>query len=195
MITTLKNKSEQFRQKNGREPTEEELAEIMDMEVEEIKRVMKTWSHPTSLETPVGEDEDGKFGDLLEARHQAPPTDSALHKMLSQEIDQVLRSLTYREREIIKLRFGLADGYSYTLEETGRIFKVTRERIRQIEAKAIKKLQHPSRSERLRPFAEALLPRVVEEGEQQPQQQEGAFRPPKETRPKAETSTETVQAS
>jgi len=161
-ISPLKNKGEEFRQKHGREPTTEELAELVGFTVEEVERIMKTWRHPTSLQTPIGEDEDGEFGDLLVDRnHHAAPADSALHEMLRQEIDKVLRSLTYREREIIKLRYGLGDGYSYTLEETGRIFKVTRERIRQIEAKAIKKLQHASRSERLRPFAEALLPRLV----------------------------------
>jgi RNA polymerase primary sigma factor len=119
---------------------------------------MKTWKHPISLDTPVGESEDSSFGDFLEDGTENTPADSAMRQMLRDKIDHVLKSLTYREREIIKLRYGLGDGYSYTLEETGRIFKVTRERIRQIESKALKKLQHHTRSNHLRGFVEAMLP-------------------------------------
>jgi len=161
-ISTLKAKSEQVRQETGREPSIEELADMVGMSVEDTDRIMKTWKHPVSLDTPVGESEDSSFGDFLEDNRQDTPDTSALHEMLKEQINQVLKSLTYREREIIKLRYGLGDGYSYTLEETGRIFKVTRERIRQIESKALKKLQHSTRSEKLRGFVEALLPKPVE---------------------------------
>jgi RNA polymerase primary sigma factor len=157
-ISTLKAKSEQIRQETGREPSMEELAELVGLTVEDTERIMKTWRHPVSLDTPVGESEDSSFGDFLEDGGESTPADSAMHEMLKDQINQVLKSLTYREREIIKLRYGLGDGYSYTLEETGRIFKVTRERIRQIESKALKKLQQSTRSERLRGFVEALLP-------------------------------------
>ena len=155
-ISTLKAKSEQIRQATGREPTTEELAEAVGLSVEETERIMKTWKHPISLDTPVGESEDSSYGDFLEDSSESTPADSAMHQMLRDKITHVLKSLTYREREIIKLRYGLGDGYSYTLEETGRIFKVTRERIRQIESKALRKLQHQTRAEHLRGFVESL---------------------------------------
>ena len=155
-ISTLKAKSEQIRQETGREPTTEELAEAVDLSVEETERIMKTWKHPISLDTPVGESEDSSYGDFLQDASESTPADSAMHQMLRDKINHVLKSLTYREREIIKLRYGLGDGYSYTLEETGRIFKVTRERIRQIESKALRKLQHQTRAEHLRGFVETL---------------------------------------
>jgi RNA polymerase primary sigma factor len=157
-ISTLKAKSEQIRQETGRDPSMEELAKAVGLGVDETERIMKTWKHPISLDTPVGESEDSSFGDFLEDGTENTPADSAMRQMLRDKIDHVLKSLTYREREIIKLRYGLGDGYSYTLEETGRIFKVTRERIRQIESKALKKLQHHTRSNHLRGFVEALLP-------------------------------------
>ncbi|MBT4866087.1 MAG: sigma-70 family RNA polymerase sigma factor [Planctomycetaceae bacterium] len=157
-ISTLKAKSEQIRQETGRDPSMEELAKAVGLGVEETERIMKTWKHPISLDTPVGESEDSSFGDFLEDGTENTPADSAMRQMLRDKIDHVLKSLTYREREIIKLRYGLGDGYSYTLEETGRIFKVTRERIRQIESKALKKLQHHTRSNHLRGFVEAMLP-------------------------------------
>ncbi|QDU38279.1 RNA polymerase sigma factor SigA [Maioricimonas rarisocia] len=163
-ISTLKAKSEQIRQETGREPTTEELAEAVGLSVEETERIMKTWKHPISLDTPVGESEDSSYGDFLEDSSEGTPADSAMHQMLRDKINHVLKSLTYREREIIKLRYGLGDGYSYTLEETGRIFKVTRERIRQIESKALRKLQHHTRSEHLRGFVEALYSERGEEG-------------------------------
>ncbi len=155
-ISTLKAKSEQIRQETGREPTIEELAKEVGLGVEETERIMKTWKHPISLDTPVGESEDSSYGDFLEDASEGTPADSAMHQMLRDKIDHVLKSLTYREREIIKLRYGLGDGYSYTLEETGRIFKVTRERIRQIESKALRKLQHHTRSDHLKGFVESL---------------------------------------
>jgi RNA polymerase primary sigma factor len=157
-ISQLKAKSEAIRQETGREPSMEELAESVGMSVEETERIMKTWRHPVSLDTPVGESEDSSFGDFLEDNNELDPADNAMQQMLRKKIDHVLRSLTYREREIIKLRYGLGDGYSYTLEETGRIFKVTRERIRQIESKALRKLQHATRSEHLKGFVADILP-------------------------------------
>jgi len=157
-ISSLKARSEQIRQETGREPSMEELAEAVGLGVEETERIMKTWKHPISLDTPVGESEDSSFGDFLEDGNIFSPADSAMHKMLRDKIEHVLKSLTYREREIIRLRYGLGDGYSYTLEETGRIFKVTRERIRQIESKALKKLQHHTRSTHLKGFVESMLP-------------------------------------
>ena len=162
-ISTLKAKSEQIRQETGREPSMEELAEAVGLGIEETERIMKTWKHPISLDTPVGESEDSSFGEFLEDGHEDSPADSAMHQMLKDKISHVLKSLTYREREIIKLRYGLGDGYSYTLEETGRIFKVTRERIRQIESKALKKLQHHTRSEHLRGFVDTTVEGIGDE--------------------------------
>jgi RNA polymerase primary sigma factor len=153
-ISTIKAKAEQIRQETGRDPSMEVLAEAVGLGVEETERIMKTWKHPISLDTPVGESEDSNFGDFLEDGTEDTPAQTAMQQMLRDKIDQVLKSLTYREREIIKLRYGLGDGYSYTLEETGRIFKVTRERIRQIESKALKKLQHHTRSVHLAGFVE-----------------------------------------
>lgn len=153
-ISMLKAKAEEIRQATGREPSNEELAEAVGMSIEETERIMKTWKHPISLDTPVGESEDSSFGEFLEDSHEQSPAESAAKQMLRDKIDHVLKSLTYREREIVKLRYGLGDGYSYTLEETGRIFKVTRERIRQIESKALKKLQHHTRAVHLRGFVD-----------------------------------------
>jgi RNA polymerase primary sigma factor len=153
-ISMLKAKAEEIRQNTGREPSNEELAEAVGMSIEETERIMKTWKHPISLDTPVGESEDSSFGEFLEDSHESSPAESAAKQMLRDKIDHVLKSLTYREREIIKLRYGLGDGYSYTLEETGRIFKVTRERIRQIESKALKKLQHHTRAIHLKGFVD-----------------------------------------
>jgi len=154
-ISMLKAKAEEIRQNTGREPSNEELAEAVGMSIEETERIMKTWKHPISLDTPVGESEDSSFGEFLEDSHESSPAESAAKQMLRDKIDHVLKSLTYREREIIKLRYGLGDGYSYTLEETGRIFKVTRERIRQIESKALKKLQHHTRAIHLKGFVDS----------------------------------------
>ncbi len=161
-ISTLKAKSEQIRQDTGREPSMEELAAAVGFGVDETERIMKTWKHPISLDTPVGESEDSSFGDFLEDDNEDSPADSATQQMLKDKIEHVLKSLTYREREIIRLRYGLGDGYSYTLEETGRIFKVTRERIRQIESKALKKLQHTTRSTHLKGFVQDFLPSDAE---------------------------------
>ncbi|MEM6394472.1 MAG: RNA polymerase sigma factor RpoD [Planctomycetota bacterium] len=153
-MTKLRNIGKNLLQQLGREPTIEEIAEAADMPVAEARRVTKISRHPISLDRPVGESEDSYFGDFIEDESAANPTDSATSDMLKQRIEQVLKTLTYREREIIKLRYGIGDGYTYTLEEVGRIFKVTRERVRQVEAKAIRKLQHPVRSRKLVGFIE-----------------------------------------
>ena len=134
------------------EPTIEEIAEKAAMTIEETRRVMKISRHPISLDRPVGESEDSHFGDFIEDERQESPSETATSDMLRQRINDVLKTLTYREREILKLRYGIGDGYTYTLEEVGRIFKVTRERVRQVESKAIRKLQHPVRRRRLTNF-------------------------------------------
>jgi RNA polymerase primary sigma factor len=153
-MTRLRNIQKLILQESGVEPTVEELAERAGMTVPEVRRVMKIYKHPVSLDRPVGESEDSYFGDFIEDDRQEAPADTAAQDMLKQRIDQVLRTLTYREREIIKLRYGIGDGYTYTLEEVGRIFKVTRERVRQVESKAIRKLQHPVRSRKLQSFVD-----------------------------------------
>ncbi|MEM9111534.1 MAG: RNA polymerase sigma factor RpoD [Planctomycetota bacterium] len=151
-MSKLRNIQKHLLQDLGREPTIEEIAESADMPVVEARRVMKISRHPISLDRPVGESEDSYFGDFIEDEAASNPTDAATSDMLKQRIESVLKTLTYREREIIKLRYGIGDGYTYTLEEVGRIFKVTRERVRQVEAKAIRKLQHPVRSRKLAGF-------------------------------------------
>jgi RNA polymerase primary sigma factor len=122
------------------------------MSIDETNRVVKISKHPISLDRPIGESEDSYFGDFIEDDAVDSPVASAAQEMLKERIDMILKTLSYREREIIKLRYGIGDGYTYTLEEVGRIFKVTRERVRQVEAKAIRKLQHPVRSRRLEGF-------------------------------------------
>lgn len=154
-MSKLRNVSKKLLQEKGREPTIEETAKAANISVEETRRVMKISRHPISLDRPVGESEDSYFGDFIEDEAAESPINAATQEMLKDKIDQVLKTLTYREREIIKLRYGLGDGYTYTLEEVGRIFKVTRERVRQIEAKAVRKLQHPVRSRQLEGFLES----------------------------------------
>jgi len=153
-MSKLRNLAKILLQDLGREPTIEEIAKSADMPVAEARRVMKISRHPISLDRPVGESEDSYFGDFIEDESVEKPDDTATQEMLSARIEQVLKTLTYREREIIKLRYGIGDGYTYTLEEVGRIFKVTRERVRQVEAKAIRKLQHPVRSRKLQGFVD-----------------------------------------
>ena len=155
-MSALRRVSKDLLQELGREPTVEETAAAADISVEEARRVLKISRHPISLDRPVGESEDSYFGDFIEDQSSDSPVSSATQEMLKEKIDYVLKTLTYREREIIKLRYGLGDGYTYTLEEVGRIFKVTRERVRQIEAKAVRKLQHPVRSRQLKGFLESL---------------------------------------
>jgi RNA polymerase primary sigma factor len=151
-MSKLRNVSKRLLQQLGREPTIEEMSKEAGITMEETRRVMKISKHPISLDRPVGESEDSYFGDFIEDEQAESPVNAATQEMLKDKIDQVLKTLTYREREIIKLRYGLGDGYTYTLEEVGRIFKVTRERVRQIEAKAVRKLQHPVRSRQLEGF-------------------------------------------
>jgi RNA polymerase primary sigma factor len=151
-MSKLRNISKALMQEFGREPTIEEIAKKAKMTVTETRRVLKISRHPISLDRPVGESEDSYFGDFIEDEKADNPVESATQEMLKDKIEQVLKTLTYREREIIKLRYGIGDGYTYTLEEVGRIFKVTRERVRQVEAKAIRKLQHPVRARKLEGF-------------------------------------------
>ncbi|HEV7299363.1 MAG TPA: RNA polymerase sigma factor RpoD [Tepidisphaeraceae bacterium] len=151
-MSKLRNISKGLMQELGREPTIEEIAKRAKMSVSETRRVLKISRHPISLDRPVGESEDSYFGDFIEDEKADNPVESATQEMLKDKIEQVLKTLTYREREIIKLRYGIGDGYTYTLEEVGRIFKVTRERVRQVEAKAIRKLQHPVRARKLEGF-------------------------------------------
>jgi RNA polymerase primary sigma factor len=145
-MSRVRNVSRQLLQNMGREPTIEETARAADCTIEEARRVLAMSRYPISLDRPVGNSEDSHFGDLLPDCGAESPAIGAAQEMLRGQISKVLKTLSYREREIIKLRYGLGDGYSYTLEEVGHIFKVTRERIRQIEAKAVRKLQQPSRS-------------------------------------------------
>ena len=148
-MSRVRNVSRKLLQKLGREPTIEETARASNTCVDEARRVLAMSRYPISLDRPVGNSEDSHFGDLLPDGAAKAPASGATHGMLRNRISKVLKTLSYREREIIKLRYGLGDGYSYTLEEVGHIFKVTRERIRQIEAKAVRKLQQPSRSQDL----------------------------------------------
>ena len=161
-MSKLRNIAKHLLQDLGREPTIEEISEKARMPVGEVRRVMKISRHPISLDRPVGESEDSYFGDFIEDESAENPTQTAAHEMLRSRIEQVLKTLTYREREIIKLRYGIGDGYTYTLEEVGRIFKVTRERVRQVEAKALRKLQHPVRSRKLVGFVEGSWEAQVE---------------------------------
>ena len=141
-------------QELGREPTNEEIAKKMNMPVAKIDEILKTSRDPVSLDTPIGEEEDSQLGDFIEDESLLSPVDSASFSMLKEELEVAMASLTERERNVIKLRFGLDDGKTRTLEEVGKEFNVTRERIRQIEAKALRKLRHPSRSRKLKDFLE-----------------------------------------
>jgi len=151
-MSRLRTAGKVLHQKLGREPKVEEIAEEAGMSLEETRRVLNISKHPISLDRPIGESEDSYFGDFIEDDNVDSPVSSATQGMLKERIELVLKSLSYREREIIKLRYGIGDGYTYTLEEVGRIFKVTRERVRQVEAKAIRKLQHPVRARKLEGF-------------------------------------------
>jgi RNA polymerase primary sigma factor len=151
-MSRLRAASKVLHQKLGREATIEEIAEEAEMSVEETRRVLKISKHPVSLDRPIGDSDDSYFGDFIEDDDIDSPVASATQEMLRERIDIILKTLSYREREIIKLRYGIGDGYTYTLEEVGRIFKVTRERVRQVEAKAIRKLQHPVRARKLEGF-------------------------------------------
>ncbi len=139
-------------QEIGREPTSEEIAKKMDMPVNKVRKIIKIAQEPISLETPIGEEEDSHLGDFIEDKLMPSPPDTVIHINLREQIEEALKSLTEREGKVLKMRFGLGDGNEHTLEEVGQQFKVTRERIRQIEAKALRKLKHPSRSRKLRSF-------------------------------------------
>ena len=136
----------------NREPTDEELAAKMNMSAEKVREVMKIAQDPVSLDTPIGEEEDSHLGDFVPDESNMSPEDFTIHEMLKEEISDVLLTLTEREEQVLRLRFGLDDGCCKTLEEVGQMFGVTRERIRQIEAKALRKLRHPSRSRKLKDF-------------------------------------------
>ena len=151
-MSKIRQVSRRLAQENGREPSLEEIAEVSGVSLEETQRVLKVSRSPISLDRPVGERDDSEFGSFLEDTSIESPVASASHQMLRDRIQSTLESLSFREREIIKLRFGLGVGYSYTLEEVGKLFKVTRERVRQIEAKSLRKLQHPVRSRMLEGF-------------------------------------------
>ncbi len=154
-MSKLRNVTKKLIQLKGREPSIEEVAEAAQVSVDEAKRVMKISKHPISLDRPIGESDDSYFGDFIEDESVESPVSAASREMLKDRIESVLSTLTFREREIIKLRYGIGDGYTYTLEEVGRIFRVTRERVRQIEAKAVRKLQHPVRARRLGGFLDS----------------------------------------
>ena len=153
-INKLIRVQRQLLQDLGREPTPEEIAEEMDMTPEKVREILKIAQEPVSLETPIGEEDDSHLGDFIEDQDATSPSDHAAYEMLKEQLEDVLDTLTDREENVLRLRFGLDDGRTRTLEEVGKVFGVTRERIRQIEAKALRKLRHPSRSKRLKDFLE-----------------------------------------
>jgi RNA polymerase primary sigma factor len=155
-INKLIRTSRQLVQELGREPTSEEIAKRMDIPVAKVRKVLKIAQEPISLETPIGEEEDSHLGDFIEDRQAVSPSEAVISVNLKEYTSQVLRTLTPREERVIKMRFGLEDGSEHTLEEVGQSFQVTRERIRQIEAKALRKLRHPSRSRRLKAFVDGV---------------------------------------
>ena len=151
-INKLIRTSRHLLQKNGREPTPEEIAEEMEIPVEKVMEIQKIAQDPVSLETPIGEEDDSHLGDFIQDDDSPAPQDSAAYTMLKEQLNDVMGTLTSREAKVLRLRFGLEDGKARTLEEVGKEFNVTRERIRQIEAKALRKLRHPSRSKKLRDY-------------------------------------------
>jgi RNA polymerase primary sigma factor len=155
-INKLIRTSRQLVQELGREPTSEEIAKRMDIPVAKVRKVLKIAQEPISLETPIGEEEDSHLGDFIEDRSMVSPAEAVINVNLKDQTAQVLRTLTPREEKVIKMRFGLEDGSEHTLEEVGQSFAVTRERIRQIEAKALRKLRHPSRSRKLKAFMDGI---------------------------------------
>lgn len=151
-INKLIRVSRQLLQTLGREPTPDEIAEEMEMSAERVREIIKIAQEPVSLETPIGEEEDSHLGDFIEDQDAPAPAEAASFRLLKEQLEDVLNTLTPREEKVLRLRFGLDDGRARTLEEVGQIFNVTRERIRQIEAKALRKLRHPSRSKKLKDF-------------------------------------------
>ncbi|WP_254512943.1 RNA polymerase sigma factor RpoD [Anatilimnocola floriformis] len=156
ILSKLRNIQKTLQQQLGREATTEEIAAQTDVPIEEVRRIMDIGRHPVSLDRPVGDSEDSSFGEFIQDNSSDNPVYSATNAILREKIETLLKTLTWREREIVRLRYGLQDGYTYTLEEVGRIFKVTRERVRQIEAKAVRKLQHPNRSQHLEGFLKPM---------------------------------------
>ena len=153
-INKLIRVSRQLLQELGRDPSPDEIAEELEMPVSKVREIMKIAQEPVSLETPIGEEEDSHLGDFIEDKEMMIPADAAAYTLLKEQLLEVLDTLTDREQKVLRLRFGLDDGRSRTLEEVGKEFNVTRERIRQIEAKALRKLRHPSRSKKLRDYLE-----------------------------------------
>lgn len=153
-INKLIRVSRQLLQDLGREPLPEEIAKEMNLSTEKVREIMKIAQEPVSLETPIGEEDDSHLGDFIEDQDALAPSDAAAYELLKEQLEDVLDTLTEREENVLRLRFGLDDGRTRTLEEVGKVFGVTRERIRQIEAKALRKLRHPSRSKRLKDFLE-----------------------------------------
>ncbi len=151
-INKVKKVSSQLLHKNGHEPTAEDIAKELDMPVDKVRDIMRVAQEPVSLETPIGEEEDSHLGDFIPDDDAPAPAEAASHTLLKEQLSDVLKTLTPREEKVLRLRFGLEDGRSRTLEEVGKEFSVTRERIRQIEAKALRKLRHPSRSKKLKDF-------------------------------------------
>lgn len=151
-INKVKKASSQLLHQNGHEPTANEIAEVLNMPADKVREIMRVAQEPVSLETPIGEEEDSHLGDFIPDDDAPAPQDSASHTLLKEQLSDVLSTLTPREERVLRLRFGLEDGRSRTLEEVGEVFNVTRERIRQIEAKALRKLRHPSRSKKLKDF-------------------------------------------
>ena len=151
-ITKVKKTSSQLLHQNGRDPTADEIAQTLDMPVERVREILRIAQDPVSLETPIGEEEDSHLGDFIPDENAPEPTEAASLVLLKEQINQVLSTLTDREEKVLRLRFGLEDGRSRTLEEVGQMFNVTRERIRQIEAKALRKLRHPNRSNKVKDF-------------------------------------------
>ena len=151
-INKVKKVSSQLLHKNGHDPSAEEIAEELDMPIDKVREIMRVAQEPVSLETPIGEEADSHLGDFIEDSDAPAPADAASHTLLKEQLEDVLSTLTPREKKVLELRFGLEDGRNRTLEEVGKEFNVTRERIRQIEAKALRKLRHPSRSKRLKDF-------------------------------------------
>ena len=151
-INKVKKVSSQLLHTNGHEPTADEIAAELDMPVDKVREIMRVAQEPVSLETPIGEEEDSHLGDFIQDDDAPAPQDAASHTLLKEQLSEVLDTLTPREEKVLRLRFGLEDGRSRTLEEVGKEFNVTRERIRQIEAKALRKLRHPSRSKKLKDF-------------------------------------------
>jgi RNA polymerase primary sigma factor len=152
ILSKLRNLQTQMLQELGRKPTMHEMSQRSDVDVDEVRRILDIGRHPVSLDKPVGDGADNSFGEFVQDAGQDNPVKNANNAILRNQIEGILKTLTYREREIIRLRYGLGDGYTYTLEEVGRIFKVTRERVRQIEAKAVRKLQNPVRSQQIEGF-------------------------------------------